>query len=82
MSFGRYLRTLRIKQGLIQEDISLLLGYATPQFVSNIERGISKIPMDSLPRFAKAYRIDLDKLKCEFLKDKIIQLKSELKEIK
>lgn len=48
---GIYLKECRLKSGLSQSDISSRLGYKSPQFVSNIERGIADPP----PRVIKSW---------------------------
>jgi len=47
---GLFLKNAREKAGLTQHDVAQQLGYSTPQFVSNWERGISLPPLDVLPR--------------------------------
>lgn len=37
----KYLKDLRLKAKLSQGDLSKYAGYTTPQFASNVERGIS-----------------------------------------
>ena len=42
---GTYLKQVRETSGLTQHDVSAKLGYSSPQFISNIERGISVVPL-------------------------------------
>lgn len=42
---GKFLARARIRAGHTQRDVSEELGYDTPQFVSNWERGASMPPM-------------------------------------
>ena len=45
---GNLVRKYREKAGLTQLDLSTKLGYDSPQFVSLFERGLSKIPMETI----------------------------------
>ncbi len=56
------LKQKRIKAGLSQRDVSNALGYSTPQFISNWERGVSTPPMDAMPKLAELYHADMDDL--------------------
>ena len=55
---GEILKTLREKAGLTQRDVSDTLGYSTPQFISNNERGISAPPLRDIPKLARLYNTD------------------------
>lgn len=57
-----WLKTKREAAHLSQSDVSDKLGYATPQFISNWERGVSVPPRAALPKIAKLYRVDLEVL--------------------
>lgn len=46
--FGDFLREKRMKAGLSQKEVALGLGYTTPQFISNWERGLSNPPISSI----------------------------------
>ena len=37
---GDYLQSKRMKVGLSQGDVATKLGYSSPQFISNFERGL------------------------------------------
>lgn len=56
------LKQKRIKAGLSQRDVSNALGYSTPQFISNWERGVSTPPMDTIPKLAELYHANVDDL--------------------
>lgn len=57
---GKFLRNERIKAGLTQGEIANKLGYSSPQFISNIERGLSVIPLKTLSVLVNEYRINPD----------------------
>lgn len=55
--FGAYLKAKRIGAGFSQRDVSEKLGYSSPQFISNIERGLCSPPMSSLKILIDLYGI-------------------------
>jgi transcriptional regulator with XRE-family HTH domain len=46
--FGKLIREYRLKRRLTQADLASKLGYASPQFISLIERDMSKTPLKTL----------------------------------
>ena len=59
---GSELKTLRVKAGLKQKEVASKLGYTSPQFISNWERGISSPPVKSLKQLAEIYNTNPDSL--------------------
>ncbi|MGE4130019.1 MAG: helix-turn-helix domain-containing protein [Bdellovibrionales bacterium] len=55
---GVFLRDVRERSSLTQADVSGKLGYSSPQFISNIERGISVVPLKTLARMISLYRVN------------------------
>lgn len=55
---GRELKRLRLAAGLSQREISMKLGYGTPQFLSNIERGLAEVPPRHFRRLAKILKVN------------------------
>ena len=53
---GKFLKGLREKTSLTQTDVSNRLGYSSPQFISNIERGISVAPLSTLAKMVNIYK--------------------------
>ena len=49
---GELVRKYREKAGLTQLDLSEKLGYDSPQFVSLFERGLSKIPLNTIGKIS------------------------------
>lgn len=43
---GKLVKEYRLKKGYTQLELSERLGYDTPQFVSIMERGLAKIPLN------------------------------------
>ena len=54
---SNYLKKSRENLGLSQTFVSSKLGYSSPQFVSNWERGLSHPPVKSLKKIAKLYKL-------------------------
>lgn len=57
---GKYLRQARIEKGLTQKDLSEIMGYTSPQFISNIERGLCSPPLDCLREIIKNCDADIN----------------------
>jgi transcriptional regulator with XRE-family HTH domain len=55
---GEYLQKNRLRAGLTQRSVSDKLGYSSPQFISNFERGIALPPLPKLKVLIDLYKID------------------------
>ena len=55
---GKFLKTQRVKAGPTQGEVAQKLGYSSPQFISNIERGLSVIPLKTLAVLVSEYGIN------------------------
>lgn len=55
---GQFLKDVRENVDLTQADVSQKLGYTSPQFISNIERGISVVPLKTLARMCALYKVN------------------------
>jgi transcriptional regulator with XRE-family HTH domain len=64
---GNQWKTLRERAGLTQREVSDTLGYSTPQFISNVERGRCRFPVQKLPKIKKLYRLSTDQILDLFL---------------
>lgn len=60
--FGIFLRERRLKSNLTQKEMANLCGYDSPQYISNIERGLCPIPPRVLGLMAKKYKIPARKI--------------------
>lgn len=76
---GNQWKTLREKAGLTQRDVSDALGYSTPQFISNVERGRCRFPVQKLPKIKKLYRLSTDQVIDLFLSEERLSLLSVFK---
>lgn len=57
-----FLKEKRVAAGLSQKDVADKLGYSTPQFISNWERGVSHPPINALKKLGEMYKISADDL--------------------
>jgi transcriptional regulator with XRE-family HTH domain len=63
-----YLRQKRLDSGLSQLDVARVLGYSSPQFVSNWERGLVSPPLETI-----AVLIDLYKIPAQEVVNRILE---------
>ncbi len=75
---GQFLKQKRIDRGLTQSIVAEKLGYGSPQFISNIERGISNVPTKSLKIFVELYQIDAKEVIDIILDEKRRHLQSQM----
>lgn len=54
---GLYLKEKREAAGLSQSEVAKKLGYSSPQFISNCERGLCALPLDTLKTIIKLYSL-------------------------
>lgn len=57
-----FLKTKRMSAGLSQREVADKLGYSTPQFISNWERGVSHPPISALKKLGDLYKISAEDL--------------------
>ena len=77
--FAQFIQAKRINAGLSQRQVSDYLGYSTPQFISNWERGVSRPPMGTVKKLAMLYKIDADDMFDLILNSEIQALTRDLK---
>ena len=75
---GIFLREKRETIGLTQAQVATQLGYGSPQFISNIERGVSRVPVKSLKAFIGIYALQKDEVIEILLEEKKTQLQKIL----
>ncbi|GIL16756.1 MAG: hypothetical protein BroJett040_05070 [Oligoflexia bacterium] len=75
---GTYLKTKRESKGLTQSDVASKLGYGSPQFISNIERGISSVPLKSLKVLIDLYELNTGEIVDILLTEKRTEIINEL----
>lgn len=77
--FGQFLKSAREKAGVSQKEISTALGYNTPQFVSNWERGVAMPPISALKKIAKLINVPADQLFVAIEDSMVSRLRNQLK---
>lgn len=77
-SLGNYLRDKRVEAGFTQSEIANKLGYSTPQFISNFERGLCSPPLKNLKALVKLYRIPVDEIMVLIMKEQETVLRKAL----
>ena len=66
---GEFLQAKRIKSGLSQGDVATKLGYSSPQFISNFERGLCAPPLNKLKLLVNLYDLNGEELVRLMLKE-------------
>ena len=59
---GQYFKKERIKIRMSQKEISKKLGYTSPQFISNFERGVSFLPIKKLAKLTNILNLSSKKV--------------------
>ena len=59
---AEWLKEKRREAGYTQRQVSDQLGYTSPQFISNIERGMASPPIAVLVKLSELYSIDCETL--------------------
>ena len=57
-----FLKNKRESIGLTQSDVARKLGYSSPQFVSNWERGLANPPVFVLRDLTKMYKVNANQM--------------------
>lgn len=76
---GDFLRAAREKSGLTQREIAAQLGYSTPQFISEWERGTRSPPGSVLAKLVKIYGMSLRRFYDVILAEQIRSFEADLK---
>ncbi len=77
--FGEFLAKARVESGLSQLQLARELGYTSPQYVSNWERGICGPPLDKLYLLSKTLHISPQTLMGMILEETEEYLRNELR---
>lgn len=57
MTLGRFIKKRRLELNISQREITDLFGWGSPQYLSNIERGISNLPIACAKKVAKKLKV-------------------------
>ena len=58
IKFGAMLKASRASANLTQAKVAKALGYSTPQFISNWERGVAMPPFIQIRKLVAMYKLD------------------------
>jgi transcriptional regulator with XRE-family HTH domain len=75
---GDFLQSKRVKAGLSQGDVATKLGYSSPQFISNFERGLCAPPLNKLKLLVQLYDLSGDEVLKLMLKEQEKHLRKAL----
>jgi transcriptional regulator with XRE-family HTH domain len=73
-----YLRQKRLDSGLSQLDVARELGYSSPQFVSNWERGLVSPPLETIAVLIDLYKIPANEVVSKIMTETRTYLESHL----
>lgn len=79
ISLADFLQESRLNANLSQRDVADQLGYSTPQFISNWERGVSQPPISSLKKLAELYKISATELFDVVLSTTLVEVQEDMK---
>ncbi|MNJ94612.1 HTH-type transcriptional regulator ImmR [compost metagenome] len=74
-----FLKEKRLAANLTQAEVAHKMGYSSPQFVSNWERGVSNPPVETLKELAKLYNASIDDIYEILLKSSIEEVERNLR---
>lgn len=76
--FATFLKRKRVDAKMSQKEVAETLGYSTPQFISNWERGLSSPPMKALKTLADLYRVRGEELYDLMVQNAVERVRSQL----
>lgn len=79
-NLGTFIKERRLRKGISQAELAERLGYASPQFVSDWERGVSSPPIKKLPEISKELGVSMNTLFDLLVELATTQLKESLNE--
>lgn len=79
-TLGSFIKTHRLNNNFSQAELAHSLGYSSPQFISDWERGVSAPPMKKLPELASELNVKTEVLFELLVELATLQLTTSLKE--
>lgn len=79
MSIHNELKKLRKLSGVSQQYVADICKWKSRQYVSNLERGVSMPPINSLDKLSKIYNVELDYLKEFILSESISNYEKKMR---
>jgi transcriptional regulator with XRE-family HTH domain len=73
------LRKKRIASGHTQNQVAVKLGYSSPQFISNWERGLSCPPVNVIGKISSLYKVSENELFELIVSATIVRVESNLR---
>ena len=80
MPLSSYLKEKRQKKAISQKEVADQIGRIRHQFISNIERGASKPPVDILKKMCAIYEIEEEERMTQFVIDSVAMARQEAEE--
>ncbi|UYL08171.1 helix-turn-helix domain-containing protein [Bdellovibrio sp. SKB1291214] len=68
MSLSDYIKKKRLNALLTQQEAAKLLGYKKSQFLSNLELGNRKPPLEVLKKMCEVYKIPPEEMREEYIR--------------
>jgi cyanate lyase len=78
LELAKMIREAREKKGLTQWELAHKLGYESMQFVSLMERGLSKVPRDKMKQLIEVLDLNKNKIKLLLMSSFKEQLNQDL----
>jgi transcriptional regulator with XRE-family HTH domain len=75
---GKYLQEKRVDRDLSQGEVASKLGYSSPQFISNIERGLCAPPLRKLRKLIDLYNLNGEEVMQLILSQQELHLRKSL----
>lgn len=79
ITLAEFLKQKRTVAGLSQGEVADKLGYSTPQFISNWERGVSRPPISVLKKLGELYKVSSEDLFEVVLNETITEVTRDFK---
>ncbi|HEY8272079.1 MAG TPA: helix-turn-helix transcriptional regulator [Pseudobdellovibrionaceae bacterium] len=79
MKIGEFLKQKRLEAGLSQGSMAKRLGYTSPQFISNWERGLSKPPRSKLKKISLVLKINSEQFFDSYIDILLEEYRKDLK---
>ena len=79
---GNYIKANRERLNISQRELSEYLKLSSPQFISNIERGVAPIPTKMLGKLSKKLKIDVDDIIELMVEEARTELKKAVRKVR
>lgn len=76
--FGEFLKQVRKEAGLTQWDTANELGLKSPQYISNIERGLNGISIEHIGIISKLYGVPVKLVVDFYMESEVNRIKTKI----